>query len=184
MKKFIAAINMTFDGYCDRTVGVVSDETHQHYNDLLNDADTMLFGRTTYQLMESQWPNLVNEPSGKSVHDTFALLIDDIEKIVYSKSLNGVAWKNTELKNELKKDDLLKLKKQEGKNVLVSSPSLIVQCTKLGLIDEYQLCISPIIAGKGLPLFKNIEDIVELNYQHTKTFECGVVALYYAARNS
>ena len=184
MKKFIAAINMTLDGYCDHTVGVVSDETHQHYNDLLSDADTMLFGRTTYQLMEGHWPNLVKNPSGNSVQDTFASLIDDIEKVVYSKSLSSVAWKNTELKNELKKDDLLKLKEHEGKNVLISSPSLIVQCAKLGLIDEYQLCISPIIAGKGLPLFKNIQDIIELNYIKSKTFECGVVALYYGAKNS
>ena len=179
MRKLIAGINITLDGFCDHTAGIVDDETHQHYNDLLKTADTMIWGRTTYQLMESYWPTLVKEPSGNRTMDEFAVLADNIQKIVYSRTLQSVNWKNTILKNELHKEDILQLKQQPGKDILVGSPSMIVQLSQLGLVDEYQLAIHPVILGSGLPLFKNITDKIDLKLLQTKTFSCGVVCLYY-----
>src|SRR5688500_14880887 len=105
MRKLIAAMNMTLDGFCDHTAMNADDEIHQHYNDLLSEADTLIYGRTTYQLMESYWPAVVREPTGNKPTDDFAVLIDDISKIVYSRKLQNVEWKNTELKNEVIKDD-------------------------------------------------------------------------------
>jgi dihydrofolate reductase len=179
MRKLIAAINMTLDGFCDHTAMIADDEIHQHYNDLLSNADTLLYGRITYQLMESYWPTVVKNPTGNKPTDEFAVLIDNISKIVFSRSLKNVDWKNTKLKKEVTKEDVLELKKQAGKNILVGSPSLIVALMQLDLIDEYQLCVQPIILGNGLRLFKNVKDRIDLKLFKTKTFDCGAVTLYY-----
>ena len=181
MRKLIAAINMTLDGFCDHTAVIADDELHQHYNELLSNAGTLLYGRITYQLMESYWPNLVKNPTGNKPTDEFAVLIDNISKIVFSSTLKNVEWKNTELKKEIVKEGVLELKQQEGKNIFAGSPSLIIALTRLDLIDEYQLCIHPIILGKGLQLFKNINDRINLKLLKTKTFGSGAVTLYYEA---
>ena len=179
MRKLIAAINMTLDGFCDHTAGIADEELHQHYNDLLRNADTLLYGRITYQLMESYWPSVVKNPTGNKPIDEFAVLIDNISKWVFSRTLRKVTWKNTALKNEVTKEEILELKRQEGKNILVGSPTLIVTMAQLNLIDEYQLAVHPIILGRGLPLFKNIRDKINLTLLKTKTFGSGVAALYY-----
>jgi len=179
MRKLIAAINMTLDGFCDHTAGIADEELHQHYNDLLRNADTLLYGRITYQLMESYWPSVVKNPTGNKPIDEFAVLIDNISKWVFSRTLRQVTWKNTTLKKEVIKEEILDLKRREGKNILVGSPTLIVTMAQLNLIDEYQLAIHPVILGHGLPLFKNIRDKINLTLLKTKTFGSGVVALYY-----
>jgi dihydrofolate reductase len=179
MRKLIAAINMTLDGFCDHTATVADDEIHQHYNELLSNADTLIFGRITYQLMESYWPAVVKNPTGNKPIDEFAVLIDNISKIVFSRTLENVDWKNTILKKEIIKEEILELKQQAGANILVGSPSLIIALAQLDLIDEYQLSVQPIILGSGLPLFKNIKDRIDLKLLKTKTFGCGAVTFYY-----
>jgi len=181
MRKLIASINMTLDGFCDHTAVIADDELHQHYNELLSNAGTLLYGRITYQLMESYWPSVVKNPTGNKPEDEFALLIDNVSKIVYSRRLKNVDWKNTELKKEVVKEEVLELKQQEGKNIFVGSPSLIVTLTKLDLIDEYQICVHPVILGKGLQLFKNINERISLKLLKTKTLGSGAVTLYYEA---
>ena len=179
MRKLIAAINMSVDGFCDHTEMSADEETHEHYNDLLRNADTLIYGRITYQLMESYFPSLVETPTGDKPLDEFAKLIDNISKIVYSRTLKNVTWKNTALKKEIIKEEIIALKQQPGKNIVVGSPSLIVALAQLGLIDEYQLAVHPTIIGSGLPLFKNITDRINLKLFKTKTFECGAIVLYY-----
>jgi dihydrofolate reductase len=154
MRTLIAAINMTLDGFCNHTAMIADDEIHEHYNDLLSNADTLLYGRITYQLMESYWPSVVKNPTGNKPADEFAVLIDNISKIVFSQTLKNVYWKNTTLKKEFIKDEVLELKQQEGGNILVGSPSLIAASAQLDLIDEYQLNIQPTVLGNGLPLLK------------------------------
>jgi len=179
MRKLIAAINMTIDGFCDHTAMIADEEIHQHYNELLSNAGTLIYGRITYQLMESYWPSVVKNPTGNKPMDEFAVLIDNISKIVFSRTLKNVDWKNTKLKKEVTKEEILELKQQAGKNILVGSPSLIVALTQLDLIDEYQLSVQPTVLGSGLPLFKNVKDSVNLTLLKTKTFGCGAVTLYY-----
>mgnify|MGYP002084650546 FL=1 len=171
-------MNMTLDGFCDHTAMGADDEIHQHYTDLLNDADSVIYGRKTFQLMEF-WPPIVENPTGNKAMDDFAIAIDDIHKIVYSRTLDKVDWKNTELKREINKDEILDLKRRADKDIFVGSPSMIVQMTNLGLIDEYQLGVQPTVVGSGLTLFKNITDRVDLKLLKTKTFGCGAVFLYY-----
>jgi dihydrofolate reductase len=179
MRKLIAAINMTLDGFCDHTAVIADEELHQHYNDLLSSADTLIYGRITYQLMESFWPAVVKNPTGNKPIDEFAVLIDNISKIVFTRTLKSVEWKNTELKREIIREEILRLKQQAGKSIGVGSPSLITALAQLDLIDEYQLCVHPVILGSGLPLFKNIRDRIDLKLLNTKTFGSGAVTLYY-----
>jgi dihydrofolate reductase len=180
MRKLIAAMNMSLDGFCNHTEMIADDEIHQHYNELLKNAGTLIYGRITYQLMESYWPTVVQTPTGNKPTDDFAVLIDNIQKIVYSRSLKNVTWKNTILKNEITKQEILALKQETGKNIVVGSPGLIVAMAQLDLIDEYQLGVQPIILGTGLSLFKNISDRIDLKLLHTKPFGCGALMLYYA----
>jgi len=182
MRKLIAAINMTLDGFCDHTAMIADEEIHEHYNELLRNAGTLIYGRITYQLMESYWPSVVKNPTGNKPMDEFAVLIDNISKIVFSCTLKNVDWKNTKLKREVIKEEILELKQARNggsKNILVGSPGLIVALTQLDLIDEYQLAVQPTILGSGLPLFKNVKDRVDLKLLKTKTFGCGAEALYY-----
>jgi dihydrofolate reductase len=183
MRKLIAAMNMTLDGFCDHTAMIADDEIHQHYNDLLRSAGTLIYGRITYQLMESYWPSIVETPTGNTPTDQFAVLIDNIPKIVYSRTLKNVDWKHTELKKEIISEEIRELKQSGDKDILVGSPGLIVAFSQLGLIDEYQIGIQPIVLGTGLTLFKDIRDRIDLKLLKTKTFECGAVMHYYGVQH-
>lgn len=178
MRKLIAAMNMTLDGVCDHTAGIPDDEIHQHYGDLLKNADDIIYGRITYQLME-YWPTVVQNPTGIKSTDEFALAIDNISKIVFSRTLQDVTWKNSRIAKGSIEEEVTALKRQPGKDILVGSPSLIIQSMNLHLVDELQLCIHPVIAGKGSQLFENIHDRTSLKLSGTKTFGGGAVLLYY-----
>src|SRR5678816_1654688 len=96
MRKIIAAMNMTLDGFCDHTAMIADDEIHEHYTELLNSAGTVLYGRITYQLME-YWRTVVKNPTGIKSMDEFALTMDNIPKIVFSQTLKNVDWKTAKL---------------------------------------------------------------------------------------
>jgi dihydrofolate reductase len=179
MRRLIAAINITIDGFCDHTVMNADEEIHQHYADMLRSAGTLLYGRITYMLMESYWPTIVDNPTGEKATDDFALAIENISKIVFSNTLKSVGWKNATVAKRGLKEEVLQLKQETGRDIFVGSPSLIAALTKLNLIDEYQLCVHPVIAGSGLPLFRNIDDRIVLKLVKTKTFSGGAVIHYY-----
>lgn len=181
MRKVIAAINMTLDGFCDHTAGLPDEEIHQHYTQLLSQGDVILYGRITYQLMEF-WQTLLEKPSEEKSMNDFAMAIDKIPKIVFSNTLKSMEWESATLAKRDLKEEVLALKQSHnggGKNIFIGSRSLIIQLMKLNLIDELQLCIYPVVAGGGLPLFENINDRTVLNLIKTKTFRGGAVTLYY-----
>ena len=178
MRKLIAAMNLTVDGYCDHTAVNPDDEIHQHYSDLLNTADDIIYGRITYQLME-YWPTVVQNPTGIKATDEFATTIDDINKIVFSRTLTEVTWRNSRLAKGSIEEEVTSMKKQNGRDILVGSPGLIIQSINLNLVDELQLCIHPVIAGKGLRFFKDLNGTFNLKLLTTKTFNSGAVLLYY-----
>jgi len=182
MRKVIAAINMTIDGVCDHTAGLPDEEIHQHYADLLDSADIILYGRTTYQLMQ-YWQTLIKNPSGKKTADDFTIAIDKIQKIVFSHKLKNTDWDSAKLATKPIQELVRELKQQSGKDILVGSRSLIIQLMKLNLIDEYQLCVHSVVAGSGLPLFENINDRTILKLIKTKTFSGSAVTLYYEPTN-
>ena len=179
MRKVIAAINITLDGFCDHTAGVPDAEVHNHYTELLRSAGDLLYGRTTYQMMEEYWPTLVKQPSGEKPMDDFAQAIQHVSKVVFSHTLKEVTWENSRLAQKDLKEEVLALKKQEGQDILAGSPSIISALNHLKLIDEYQLCIHPVIIGSGLPLFKNVPGMITLKLIKTKTFGSSGVVLHY-----
>ena len=182
MRKVIAAINMTLDGFCDHTAIIPDEEIHQHYTDLLNNAGVILYGRITYQLMQF-WQTLLKNPSGEKSMDDFAIAIDKVPKIVFSRTLKNTEWDSAKLSDKSPEEEVLKLRQQSGKNIFVGSRSLILQLMKLNLIDEFQLCIHPVVAGSGLPLFENLKQRTIFKLIKTKTFSGGAVILYYEPVN-
>jgi len=169
---------MTLDGFCDHTAGIPDEELHQHYTELLGNGGVILYGRTTYQLMQF-WQTLLKNPSGEKSMDDFAIAIDKIPKIVFSHTLKNTEWDSAELSNQSIEKKVLELKQQPGKNILVGSRSLIIQLMNLNLVDEFQICIHPVIEGKGLPLFDKIKDRTIYKLLKTKTFGSGAIILYY-----
>jgi dihydrofolate reductase len=178
MRKIIAAINMTLDGFCDHTAIIPDEELHQHYADLLSSAGNVLYGRITYQLME-YWKRIVENPTGNKAMDEFAVIMDKIPKIVFSHTLKSVEWESAKLANRSIEEEVLELKHQPGKDIFIGSRSLIIQLMKLNLIDEYQFCVHPVIAGNGLLLFESINDRTLLKLSRTKIFNSGAITLYY-----
>lgn len=182
MRKIIAAINMTLDGFCDHTAILPDEEIHQHYTELLREGDAILYGRITYQLMQ-YWQTLIKNPSGEKSMDDFAMAIDKIPKIVFSNTLKNTDWDSAKLSNQPIEEEVLELKQQSGAAIFVGSRSLIIQLMRLNLIDEYQFCVHPVIAGGGLPLFENMNDRAVFKLIKTKTFSGGAVILYYEPKS-
>jgi dihydrofolate reductase len=129
------------------------------------------------------WQTLLKNPSDEKSMNDFAIAIDKIPKIVFSHTLKDVEWDSARLSDQAIEEEVLELKQQSGKDILVGSRSLIIQLMKLNLIDEYQLCVHPVVAGSGLPLFENINDRTILKLIKTKTFSGGAVTLYYEPTN-
>lgn len=178
MRKVIAAINMTIDGICDHTAGIPDEDLHQHYKELIDNGGTILYGRTTYQLMQF-WQTLLKNPSGQKSMDDFALAIDRIPKIVFSNTLKDTGWDTANISSRPLEEMILELRHQSGKDILIGSRSLIIQLLNLNLIDEFQICIHPMIEGKGLPLFDKMNDRKVFKLLKTKTFGSGAIVLYY-----
>jgi dihydrofolate reductase len=178
MRKVIAAFNMTLDGVCDHTTGIADEGLHQHYSDLIDNAGIILYGRTTYQLMQF-WQTLLQNPSGKKSMDDFAISIDKIPKLVFSNILNDTKWDSAKLSNLPLNEKVLELKQQSGKNILIGSRSLIIQLLNSNLIDEFQICVHPIIEGKGLRLFDQIKHRIMLKLIKTKSLNSGATVFYY-----
>ncbi len=169
---------MTLDGFCDHTAGIPDEEIHEHYKELLNNSDAILYGRITYQLME-YWKTIMKNPTGKKSMDDFALAIDKIPKIVFSHTLKNTEWESAKLANQPIEEMVQVLKQQSGKDILVGSRSLIIELMKLNLIDEYQFCVHPVVVGSGLPLFENANNRLVFKLVKTKVFTSGAIILYY-----
>ena len=178
MRKIIAALNITVDGICDHTAGIPDSEIHQHYTELLGQGDAILYGRITYELMEF-WRTILENPSEQKSMNDFAVAIDNIPKIVFSRTVKSVDWKSASIAKRDLKDEVVERKQQSGKDIFIGSRSLIIQLLKLNLIDEFQLCIHPLLEGKGLQFFEDINDRIIFNLVKTKTFQHGAIILYY-----
>lgn len=179
MRRVIAAINMTLDGFCDHTAGFFADEElHYHYADLMNNAGVLLYGRTTYQLMQF-WQTLLKHPSEEKSMNDFAISIDKIEKLVFSNTLKETSWETAKLANKALDEEVWELKQQSGKDIFVGSRSLIIQLLNSNLIDEFQICIHPVIEGRGLLLFDQINSRTFFKLIKTKSLNSGATVFYY-----
>jgi dihydrofolate reductase len=125
------------------------------------------------------WQTLLKNPSGEKSMDDFAIAIDKIPKIIFSHTLKDTGWDSATLSKTSPEEMILALKQQPGRDIFIGSRSLIIKLMKLNLIDELQLCVHPVLAGSGLPLFENIKDRTKLKLKNTKTFGSGAITLYY-----
>ncbi len=180
MRKLIFSINVSVDGFADHTVTVAADdELHDFYSGLLDVTDIALFGRVTYQLMESYWPHAHEDPRATRGMLDFADRFNAIPKIVFSRTLQKADWYNTRLVKEHMVDEVVKLKSQPGRNISLGGISISQEFMKLGKVDEYWLAVQPILVGKGKRLFDNLDRQVNLELVDTKKFNSGVVVLHY-----
>jgi dihydrofolate reductase len=181
MRNIIFAINTTLDGCVDHTRQVADDETHEYFTDLLREVDLLVFGRITYQLMVPFWPDVARNQSMTKASNEFARTFDSIEKIVFSRSLDGVEDKNARIVRTDLRDEILRLKQEPGKNILVGGVDVPSQLIELGLVDEYRFVVGPIVAGEGRRLLEgvNLRETLQLKLVESKIFESGCVALRY-----
>ena len=178
MRKLVYAINMTLDGCVDHTKFMPDEETFAYFTQLTRDADTFVYGRITYQLMVPYWPDTAKEDPS----DEYAKAFDAVEKIVvFSKSLGSAEDEKTRIVRSGLKDEILKLKQEEGKNIFTGGVNLASQMAALGLIDEYHIVVLPIIAGEGRRLFEgiNLEEKLQLKLVESTVFKSGAVVLRY-----
>src|SRR5215467_11403347 len=155
MRKLIYAINITLDGCCDHTKTKGTEELMDHYAHLLRDADLLVYGRKTFQLMVPYWPDIAKSQSESRAENEFARTFDAIDRIVVSQSLEH-AEGNTRIVRTNLKDEILKLKRQPGKNIFTGGVALPAQLIELGLVDEYHFVIQPIVAGEGRRLLEGM----------------------------
>ena len=183
MRKVIFAINTTLDGCCDHTKFYPDEETMAYFTHLTRDADTFVYGRKTYQLMVPYWPDVAKNPSGDRKADIeFARAFDAIDKIiVFSQSLDSPEGKKTRIVRTGLHDEILKLKQEQGKNILTGGVTIPSQLAELGLIDEYRFVVHPIVIGEGRRLFDgiNLQEKLQLKLVESKVFKSGAVALRY-----
>ncbi len=183
MKKLIYGINLTVDGCCDHTKGSGDEEIHTYFGNLMKEADVLVYGRITFQLMVPFWPDIAKDLSGPTASiNEFAQAFDSVDKIVvFSRTLDKVDNPKVSVVNTDLKEEIIKLKQGPGKNILLGGVDLPSQIMALDLIDEYHFVIQPSIVGKGRRLFDDV-DLVEklqLKLVESKLFTSGAVALHY-----
>ena len=182
MRKLIFAINTTLDGCVDHTKQIADEETHEYFTHLMRDVDLLVFGRKTYQLMVPFWPEVAKNQSMTKASNEFARAFDSISKIVFSRSLDSAEDKNTRIVGTDLHDEILKLKQEHGKNVLVGGVDIPSQLMQLGLVDEYRFVVGPTVAGEGRRLLEGVPCLPEklrLKLVESKIFKSGCVALHY-----
>jgi len=183
MRNVIFAINVTLDGCCDHTKFNPDEQTLQYFTQLTRDADTFLYGRKTYQLMVPYWPDVAKNHSGQTKADIeFAQAFDAISKIiVFSQSLESPEGTKTRIVRTSLNNEMLKLKQEQGNNIVTGGVTIPSQLIELGLIDEYHFVVHPIVLGEGRRLFEsvNLKEKLQLKLIESKIFKSGCVALHY-----
>jgi dihydrofolate reductase len=181
MRKVIFAINTSLDGCCDHTKTMVDEEMFEYHTQLVRDADVLVFGRKTYQLMVPYWPDIAKSQSETKADIEFAQVFCSKKLVVFSRSLDRVEGTNTRIVRTNLHDEILKLKQEPGKSILVGGVDIPSQLIELGLVDEYRFVVGPIIAGEGRRLLEgvNLQKRLQLQLVESRIFKSGLVALRY-----
>jgi len=181
MRPLRYSINVTLDGCCDHEVGIADEEQHRYWAGELERADALLYGRVIYQMMEEAWRPPASGTWPDWMDDwmiPFAEAIDRTKKYVVSSTLDHVDW-NAELVQGDLKEAVQRLKREPGQGLSVSGVTLPLALADLGLIDEYEFVVQPIVAGHGPTLFAGLRERLDLKLVGRHEFRSGAVALRY-----
>ncbi len=181
MRNLIYAINLTLDGCCDHTKTIGYEDIHEYFTDLMRDVDLFVFGRKTYQLMVPFWPDVAKSHSMTKASNDFADAFDSVNTLVFSQSLGSAERNNTRIVRANLRDEILKVKQEQGKNILAGGVSIPSQLIELGLVDEYRFIVQPIVVGEGRRLLEGsrLPERLQLRLVESKILESGCVALRY-----
>lgn len=159
----------------------VDDEIFDFVATMTGDADTALYGRVTYQMMEAYWPTAGEKPDARKHDKEHSAWYMNVSKVVLSRTIDDTGLKNTMVIRDNLYENITRLKQVPGKNILIfGSPRASHSLLSIGLIDEFWIFVNPVLLGQGIPLFKNIPEIARLRLLESKTFASGVVALHYS----
>lgn len=178
MRPLRYSINVTLDGCCDHRVGIADEDLHRNAMENIEQADALLLGRVTYQMMEEAWRPRGGRPDWM---EPFARTIDAAKKYVVSSTLDRVDW-NAELVRGDLGDAVRKIKQEPGNGIFTGGVTLPFALAELGLIDEYEVVVHPRIVGHGPTLFAGLSKIVDLKLVGRREFASGAVALRYEPR--
>ena len=181
MRPLRYSINVTLDGCCDHREGIVDEDLHRHAVENLAQADALLFGRVTYEMMEAAWRPPARTGVRPDWMEPFARTIDAAKKYVVSSTLERVDW-NAELVRGDLEQAVQQLKRESGKGLFVGGVKLPMALAELGLIDEYELVVHPRLAGHGPTLFAGISKPIDLKLVSRLEFGSGAVAMRYEPR--
>ncbi len=172
-------LNVTLDGCIDHTQGIADDELHDYWTQLMDAAGAMLWGRVTYELMESAWPAVARDGSAPRAMLEWARKLEAKRKYVVSSSRHEFPWNNSfRIEGDLREAVRL-LKERTPQGVLLGGPTLSAALERLGLIDEYRFVLHPIIAGHGPTLFQGLEPLRQIDLVSMKPLKSGALALHY-----
>jgi len=175
------SINVTLDGCCDHRVMIADEDLHRHAAENVAQADALLFGRVTYEMMEAGWRPSPQTGARPDWMEHFARMIDAAKKYVVSSTLDTVDWNAELVRGDLGKA-VQQLKQQAGKGLLVGGLKVPLALAELGLIDEYEFVVHPRLAGHGPTLFAGLSKYVDLKLVSRLEFGSGAVAMRYEAR--
>jgi dihydrofolate reductase len=178
MRPLRYSINVTLDGCCDHRVMIADEEVHRHAVTNLERADALLFGRVTYEMMEAAWRRPARAGAWPDWMVPFARTIDGAKKYVVSGTLDRVDWNAELVQGDLGKA-VQQLKREPGKGLFVGGVKLPLALAEMGLIDEYEFVVQPILAGHGPTLFAGLSKRLELRLVGRQEFRSGAVALQY-----
>src|SRR3982751_3363110 len=181
MRPLRYSINVTLDGCCDHRVMIADEDLHRHAAENLAQADALLFGRVTYEMMEAGWRSPAAAAARPEWMEPFARTIDAAKKYVVSSTLNEVDWNAELIRGDLGKA-VQQLKSQPGNGLFVAGVKLAQQLTELQLIDEYEFIVHPRLAGHGPTLFAGLSKLVDLRLVSRLEFGSGAVAMRYEPR--
>jgi len=181
MRPLRYSINVTLDGCCDHRVMIADEDIHRHAVENLAQADALLFGRVTYELMEAGWRPSKRTGAMPDWTEPFARMIDAAKKYVVSSTLGRVDW-NAELVRGDLGNAVQQLKREPGKGLFVGGVKLPLALAELGLIDEYEFVVHPRVVGHGPTLFAGLSKLVDLKLLSRLEFGSGAVAMRYEPR--
>ena len=181
MRPLRYSINVTLDGCCDHRMMIPDEDLHRHAAESIAQADALLFGRVTYELMEAGWRSPVQPGTRPAWMEPFARTIDAARKYVVSSTLSRVDW-NAELVRGDLGQAVERLKREPGKGLFVGGVTLPQALAELGLIDEYEFVVHPRVAGHGRTLFAGLSKLVDLRLVSRLEFGSGAVAMRYEPR--